>query len=80
MILMDVEMPVLDGIETTKILRSSGRYINNRDTPIIALTANSTEDNYRLCLASGMNLFVAKPIQKQSLAEAVLQAMKQAAP
>lgn len=80
MILMDVEMPVLDGIETTRILRSSDRYLENRNTPIIALTANSTEDNYRLCLASGMDLFVAKPIQKQSLAQAVLQAMKQAAP
>ena len=58
LILMDMQMPVMDGIEATKLLRSRG----NR-TPIIAITGHDTPEDRELCRLSGMNGFIAKPIK-----------------
>jgi len=59
-ILMDCQMPVMDGFEATKIIRKSTS--NIRTIPIIAVTANSTALDRELCLVSGMNDYVPKPI------------------
>lgn len=68
-IFMDVQMPVLDGFETTHILREEGR----SDCPyIIATTANATLEDREQCLARGMDDFLAKPISFMEL-QAVLQ-------
>lgn len=66
-ILMDVQMPQLDGIETTKrLLEMEG------DRPyIIALTANAMASDRLLCLAAGMNDYISKPINVNSLVEAL---------
>ena len=62
LILMDIEMPIMDGYEATKIIRK-----NNLDIPIIALTANNTtEDRYRT-KAIGMNEHLCKPIEPKLL-------------
>lgn len=58
LILMDCQMPGLDGFETTRRLRESG--IN---TPVIACTANTTDQVYQKCMDSGMNDYIAKPLK-----------------
>ncbi|MBD2857606.1 response regulator [Spongiibacter sp. KMU-158] len=56
-ILMDLRMPVMDGLEATRIIRSKGL-----NTPIIALTANTLAEERQHCLESGMNQFLSKPV------------------
>lgn len=65
-ILMDIHMPVLDGIETTKRLRTMGR-ADSRTIPIIAMTANAFSEDSRKSLQIGMNGHLSKPIQIQEL-------------
>ncbi|MBR9920048.1 MAG: response regulator [Bacteroidetes bacterium] len=65
LILMDVKMPVMDGYETTRQIRENG--IAHANIPIIALTANVTEDHLRKCLDAGMNAVVTKPVQANEL-------------
>jgi CheY-like chemotaxis protein len=60
LILMDMQMPVMDGIEATTRLRASGGA--SADTPIIALTANASEEDRQRCMDAGMAGFQAKPI------------------
>ncbi len=62
LILMDCRMPILNGFETTKLLRAAKNTI-----PIIALTANDTDADREECLAAGMNGFLSKPIKKDKL-------------
>jgi CheY-like chemotaxis protein/two-component sensor histidine kinase len=62
MVFMDLGLPGLDGIGTTKQLRHAGV-----STPIIALTANAFEEDRRACMAAGMNDFLTKPIEINAL-------------
>jgi len=75
-ILMDVNMPTLDGIEATRRIRAlPGR----AHTPILALTAGALPEERRRCLATGMNDFVAKPVDPQDLYAALLRHLPAAA-
>ena len=66
-ILMDCQMPEMDGYAATgQIRRSAGP---NRNTPIVALTANALTEDRERCLAAGMNDYLAKPIRRDQLAE-----------
>ncbi len=67
LIFMDMQMPVMDGLEATRRLRASGS-----TTPIIGLTANAFVSARDACLAAGMDAFVSKPVTRQKLADAVL--------
>ena len=66
LILMDIQMPVMNGIEATKIIRSLDCE-NARDVPIIALTADTQEKEIEVCLGAGMNDFIAKPLDVERL-------------
>ncbi|MGA1867670.1 MAG: response regulator [bacterium] len=62
LVLMDVRMPNMNGLDATRALREKGLTV-----PIIALTANATKDDIELCLAAGCNNHIAKPIERQAL-------------
>jgi CheY-like chemotaxis protein len=64
-ILMDMQMPEMDGLEATKRIRQLGAL--GRAVPIIAMTANAMQEDRRRCLEAGMNDFVAKPIDSGEL-------------
>jgi CheY-like chemotaxis protein len=69
LILMDCRMPVMDGLQATQAIRSQGSSI-----PIVALTANNTEEDREACRLAGMDDFLAKPINKDKL-QTVLQSL-----
>lgn len=66
-ILMDCQMPVMDGYETTRHIREWEQSSGRSGTPIIALTADVLPGTDRSCLESGMNDYVAKPVRKEML-------------
>lgn len=65
-ILMDIRMPVMDGLEATRLIRTSGRQ-DARTVPIIALSANAFDEDTKKSIASGMNGHLSKPIQVETL-------------
>lgn len=68
LVLMDVQMPELDGLETTRLIRNISSKVLNRRVPIIAMTAHAMESDRQGCLDAGMDDYVSKPISLQNLA------------
>ena len=73
LILMDIQMPAMDGIEATVTIRRSGE--RGRTIPILAVTANVDPSDLRAYRAVGMNGFVAKPISAERMLEAIFLAL-----
>jgi CheY-like chemotaxis protein len=65
-VLMDVQMPEMDGMEATRRIRSE--LAAERQPTIIAMTANSTTEDKRFCLQTGMDHFLPKPVRMEELA------------
>jgi PAS domain S-box-containing protein len=76
-ILMDMRMPEMDGLEATVALRAmGGRFAN---LPVVAFTANAFPDDLNACRDAGMNGFVSKPVRKRKLVEIILETLTGAA-
>ncbi len=69
MILMDMQMPVMDGIDATRAIRQLRGYAS---TPIIAMTGNAFQEDRQACLNAGMNDFLAKPVLPETLYQTLL--------
>lgn len=74
-ILMDAQMPVLDGFETTRMIRENEKKTGKR-VPIIALTARAMMEDKRKCLDVGMDGYVSKPIDRSNLYESIETVLK----
>jgi CheY-like chemotaxis protein/HPt (histidine-containing phosphotransfer) domain-containing protein len=72
-VLMDMQMPVMDGETATREIRKDARF---KDLPVVAMTANAREGDRERCLAAGMNDHVAKPIEPEDLWQALLKWVK----
>ncbi|MBI3815476.1 MAG: response regulator, partial [Nitrospinae bacterium] len=67
LVLMDCQMPEMDGFEATKTIRSHGSEVRNHDIPIIAMTANAMKGDRERCIEAGMNDYVSKPFHRNDL-------------
>jgi PAS domain S-box-containing protein len=76
LVLMDVQMPDMDGFETTKAIRAQER-ISKRHLPIVAMTAHAMSGDRERCLAAGMDSYVTKPVDASKLFIAIADALQQ---
>ena len=75
LILMDVEMPEMDGFRATRLIRAAELRDGRRPVPILALTAHAVKGYREKCLESGCTGYLAKPVRKQALLDAVAAAL-----
>ena len=71
LVLMDCQMPEMDGYEATRLIRQRDTAVRNHDIPIIAVTAHAMAGDRELCLASGMNDYVSKPLRADLLEQVI---------
>jgi CheY-like chemotaxis protein len=70
-VLMDVQMPEMDGMEATRAIRDRRSSVLDHDIPIIAMTAHAMQGDRERCLEAGMTDYVSKPVMRQAVAEAL---------
>jgi len=78
-VLMDCQMPELDGYDATRALRLADSGVLDREIPVIAMTASALSGDRARCLAAGMNDYLTKPINRTQLSAALRNAIKQPA-
>lgn len=67
LVLMDIQMPEMDGFTATGIIRNNSSKVLDHDIPVIAMTANSLNGDREKCLSAGMNDYISKPFQRSDL-------------
>ena len=70
LVLMDIQMPEMDGLEATRYIREQER-LTGRHLPIVAVTAHALESFHRSCFEAGMDAYITKPIQSRELLELI---------
>jgi response regulator RpfG family c-di-GMP phosphodiesterase len=68
---MDIQMPILGGLETTQKIRDGEANGRNKHVPIIAMTAHATKKDRQMCLDAGMDDYIPKPISSKLITEAM---------
>jgi CheY-like chemotaxis protein len=68
---MDVQMPGMDGLEATAIIRDPKSRVRDHTIPILALTAHAMEGDREKCLAAGMNGYITKPVSIKAIADVI---------
>ena len=76
LVLMDCQMPEMDGYEATRNIRDEGSHVKDHDIPIIAMTANAMKGDREKCLEVGMDDYVTKPINLKELSDAINRNLK----
>ena len=71
LVLMDCQMPEMDGYEATKVIRDPNSKVRHHNIPVIAITANAMIGDEAKCLAVGMNSYTTKPIQREALQQVI---------
>ncbi|MBC8374209.1 MAG: response regulator [Planctomycetes bacterium] len=71
LVLMDCQMPIMDGYNATRAIRDPNSPVRNHNIPIIAMTANAMKGDREKCLAAGMNDDITKPINVQKLIDTI---------
>jgi len=71
LVLMDVQMPEMDGFEATRAIRSPDSTVRNHQVPIVAMTAHAMKGDRERCLDAGMDDYVSKPIEPAELARVI---------
>ena len=71
LVLMDIRMPIMDGVQATLAIRSGKAGHDKKDVPIIAMTAYAMTGDREKFLAAGMNDYIAKPVDIQDLKEVI---------
>ncbi|MDM8549752.1 response regulator [Desulfobacterales bacterium HSG2] len=71
LILMDIRMPEMDGIEATRAIRDPDSGVLIPDVPIVAMTANAMVGDWEECISAGMNDYISKPIRPQEILSAI---------
>jgi CheY-like chemotaxis protein len=79
LVLMDMQMPVMDGLEATAAIRR-GELVTGGHTPIVAMTANAMQGDRERCLGAGMDGYLSKPVQEKDVLEAIAAAIGAATP
>ncbi|MBC7292642.1 MAG: response regulator, partial [Thermoleophilia bacterium] len=69
LVLMDVQMPEMDGFEATRVIRDPNSPVLDHQIPVIAMTAHALTGYREQCLAAGMDDYIAKPVQPEELAQ-----------
>ncbi|MDM8552373.1 ATP-binding protein [Desulfobacterales bacterium HSG2] len=75
-VLMDVRMPEMDGVEATRVIRDPESGVLDPDIPIIAMTADAMKEDYERCIRAGMNDYLSKPINGAELLSTIKRHLK----